>query len=1258
MKRKSNYITVIAIAAMLLLTILMDTLIVFGMTSRQTVDTGKYQLESISGELESTINEAKNLTMQLAIEAQIHLDDKDELRDFIYDCRDNLSEYQNGGYNIYIAGSGWDIIPGLVKPRGYDAKQRTWYTGAARNGGSAYVTPPYSDAATGNICYSVSVMLADNDTVLAVDYTMENIQAHVVKMNENGLHNAVIVTEDGIIAGGSDETLIGDTLSDRLPQYTAVFHLAKNSGGFVSYRIKSGMHHENLFAARSVSGWYLIVRESDWELYRKSYIMLLIMTFLILALMSVIIALYLISLRSRRHAEEALRSKEEFLAGITSELEAPLKRILGNSDTSRYQDSDDPAERFSLIHDAGEQLSYSIRQILTYSDIVKSEKNERSSERGKRSKWTVRMNKRFRNIILFLLLIVMAVSISATVFLSTGLARIKMENDVNIYEHKFSEWIYKQKSILDIYASIIASDPTILDDYDSAVRSLDNIADRYPEISAVYIANPELEHSVYMNNGWRPDENFHVEQRAWYIDTLAAKEGWNISAPYYDGQTGMYCITISEQVHDEKTGRFLGIFGIDFYMDKLVEILGDSYSESGYAFLADASGDIINHPYGTYQMSVGSTTNISELNYGEVAADGSTTIIRDYDNSFRIITAKHSELSNFTVYKVTGFWDIYGQGFIVAVLCFTAVSVSIIIVYVILSRFIIWQDSVNRRMKKAASAAKAADAAKGRFLAQMSHEIRTPINAILGMNEMILHESDNRNILEYSENIRTAGKTLLSLINSILDFSKIEDGKMEIIPVKYDTSSFINNLVHSVSERAAAKGLEFVVNIDPQLPSALVGDDVRLTQVIMNLLTNAVKYTEKGTVTFAVRAADKKENSVTLAVSVKDTGIGIREEDRERLFESFARLDEKRNRSIEGTGLGMSIVTKLLALMKSELVVESTYGEGSLFSFEIVQDIADPKPIGSNFAQHRDSSSIRKKENIRFDNTDILVTDDNDMNLKVAKNLLRLFGIETDSASSGYETIEKMSKKHYDIVFLDHMMPQMDGIETLAKLKERGLIPCDTVVIALTANAVIGAKETYIDAGFSDYLSKPIELDQLEKILTQYLSDKLSDDEEKKTEQSSENGILEFDPTDDTDDDEIMEFAPDDGPASARADTDMIISQLENAGISVNSGLQYCGGDKEFYIEMVTEYAQSADSRMAELNGALADNDISRYQILVHALKSVSKTVGADDVSELARSLEDAAKRSDPDYIRQNNGRLEDLYFRTASEVKKSIAPQ
>ncbi|MBP5605427.1 MAG: histidine kinase, partial [Ruminiclostridium sp.] len=341
-------------------------------------------------------------------------------------------------------------------------------------------------------------------------------------------------------------------------------------------------------------------------------------------------------------------------------------------------------------------------------------------------------------------------------------------------------------------------------------------------------------------------------------------------------------------------------------------------------------------------MTVESSMNVSELDYGEIKADGeSTMVIKDYDGVVRIITAKRNEVSNFVVYKASTVWSIYGHGFIICILCISTVGVCIIIAYSVLSRLIRWQDRVNLRMKEAADAATAAGQAKGRFLAQMSHEIRTPINAVLGMNEMILRESKDKDILDYSENIRTAGKTLLSLINSILDFSKIDDGKMEIIPVEYDTVSFVNNLVNSVSQRAEAKGLEFIVKTDSELPCMLIGDDVRLTQVIVNLLTNAVKYTERGSVTLSVSCGERTESGIVLAVSVKDTGIGIRDEDMDKLFESFSRLDETRNRNIEGTGLGMAIVTKLLTLMYIRLNVDSVYGSGSVFSFEIKHGIAD-----------------------------------------------------------------------------------------------------------------------------------------------------------------------------------------------------------------------------------------------------------------------------------------------------------------------------
>ena len=390
------------------------------------------------------------------------------------------------------------------------------------------------------------------------------------------------------------------------------------------------------------------------------------------------------------------------------------------------------------------------------------------------------------------------------------------------------------------------------------------------------------------------------------------------------------------------------------------------------------------------------------------------------------------------------------------------------------------------KMKEAAERAIAAEKAKSSFLAQMSHEIRTPINAVLGMNEMILREAKDDDIIEYSESIQGAGKTLLLLINSILDFSKIESGKMEIVPVKYKTTDMITNCLNSIMPRAAAKSLVIVREIDPNLPREMYGDDVRVAQVIVNLLTNAVKYTERGSVTLVIKEHSRTVNDIFIRVEVIDTGIGIKEEDMDKLFESFGRVEEKRNRNIEGTGLGMSIVTGLLQMMDSRLDVESKYGEGSKFSFVIKQQITDARPIGDFDIRSSEKKKIDHHEMIDISGKEILVVDDNSMNLKVASRFLKLAGVSADIAFSGPEAIEKVKAKRYDMIFLDHMMPKMDGLETLALMRENKLLDNYTKVIALTANAIIGAKETYLQAGFDDYLSKPIDIKGLDDILRKH----------------------------------------------------------------------------------------------------------------------------------------------------------------------------
>ena len=391
-------------------------------------------------------------------------------------------------------------------------------------------------------------------------------------------------------------------------------------------------------------------------------------------------------------------------------------------------------------------------------------------------------------------------------------------------------------------------------------------------------------------------------------------------------------------------------------------------------------------------------------------------------------------------------------------------------------------------LKLEKSAAESANEAKSAFLAQMSHEIRTPINAILGMNEMVLRESSEESIREYAENIKSSGRTLLSIINSILDFSKIEDGKMEIEEVRYETASMICDFENSIAERAKAKGLSLVIKADENLPRTLLGDDIRIKQVVTNLLTNAVKYTEKGSVTLTVKKLGEEDGRILMFVEVADTGIGIREEDISVLTESFKRVDMNHNRTIEGTGLGLAIVTGLLSKMDSRLEIDSKYQEGSRFSFKLSQKVVDTEPMGDYHNKtHVVTEEKKSEEKLSLPNARTLVVDDNKMNLKVAGKLLSLFGIKADMVSSGKEALEVLSEKQYDILFLDHMMPEMDGIEVLHEIKARSLVSEETAIIALTANAISGVREMYLSEGFDDYLSKPIEPAELESILRKYL---------------------------------------------------------------------------------------------------------------------------------------------------------------------------
>ncbi len=594
---------------------------------------------------------------------------------------------------------------------------------------------------------------------------------------------------------------------------------------------------------------------------------------------------------------------------------------------------------------------------------------------------------------------------------------------------------------------------------------------------------------------------------------------------------------------------------------------------------------------------------------------------------------------------------------------------------------------INRQydqIREAKEEAEYANKAKSQFLANMSHEIRTPINTVLGMDEMILRESSEPAIRGYASDIYTAGNTLLSLINDILDSSKIESGGMEIVPVDYELAALIRDLINMISQRARDKDLVFQVEVDENLPSKLHGDDVRIRQVVTNILTNAVKYTHDGFVTMRVMltditvsseasssedkklgsrktgkssaGSDETSDSVQIRFEVEDTGIGIKEEDLPKLFEEFQRIEEGRNRNIEGTGLGMNITMQLLKLMDSSLKVKSEYGKGSVFWFDLNQQVVDAEPIGDfNEKLSAPDESYHHKGAFIAPDAHVLVVDDNDMNRKVFKSLLKVTQINISDASSGVKALRFAENVRYDMVFMDHMMPDMDGVETMKRMRQiKGYE--NVPIYVLTANAVTGAREQYLEAGFDGFVSKPVVSDKLEQALREGLPDRL---------------VISIEDSDEVmgDPNEVMEEARsesvDDLPMIDGVDWNFAWLHLPDMELLESSVVDFYDGiriqaDKldrmyDEVVKMITEQDIKAgaetDGKATKMPGndinvakesPAENNAMSAYRIQVHAMKSSAATIGIVPLAGMAKILEFAARDMDSDTIRQ----MHDVFIR------------
>lgn len=527
-----------------------------------------------------------------------------------------------------------------------------------------------------------------------------------------------------------------------------------------------------------------------------------------------------------------------------------------------------------------------------------------------------------------------------------------------------------------------------------------------------------------------------------------------------------------------------------------------------------------------------------------------------------------------------------------------------------------------RKEKRSQQEAEAANMAKSSFLANMSHEIRTPINAILGMNEMILREEKDPAIRGYAGNIQASGNSLLSIVSDVLDISKIESGKLEIIPVDYEVNSLISDCCNMAAGRAKAKELELLVECADNVPMKLCGDETHIRQIIMNLLTNAVKYTEKGTVKLIV-SGRFTDGGFVLKVDVSDTGIGIAEENLPQLFTQFQRFDLQRNRNIEGTGLGLSIVKRLCDLMSGTITARSVLGSGSTFTVELPQKVVDSTPCGGVNLNYSAGAEHEYHHSFEAPEAKILAVDDLPVNLLVIANLLKETRIKIDTAGSGRECLDKCSQQKYDLILMDHMMPEMDGVQTFEKLHgDKSLPNFETPVIMLTANALAGMREQYMDVGFADYVSKPVRGAKLEEAIRRNLPEYL---------------IKPASP-------EIPAEAVSTEP-SGFADICSAVPEL-----NVNAALQYCCGSAELLNDLLHDFTEN--DHFSDLKAAFEEKRWEDYRRHAHSLKSTSLMIGLTGLSERARASELALKGGCTEFAELNHDSLIEEYSALLGKIK------
>ena len=884
-------------------------------------------------------------------------------------------------------------------------------------------------------------------------------------------------------------------------------------------------------------------------------------------------------------------------------------------------------------------------------------------------------------------IIILLLMVGMVIYTSRAIQRVSVANIQEVGEDKIAGVAAELENYLEMTKSVLWVTADTVDHMSKSGTSSDEILDYITEetekqekqFDENYTGIYGYVNGDYLDGaGWTPPEGYDPTERDWYKSALKAEGETTIVSPYVDAQTNGVIISISRMLSNGKD-----VLSLDVTMNHIQDIVADlNIKDKGYGYILNQDGMIIAHPDESKKGTFITDTleGSSFLNTIQSTLNGSFQIRTD-EKDYTVFV--HEIMEQWYVVIVVGNRELYSEVWrqlAVNVLICTVIFVLIAFFYFLghrneqaYSRRIEEMRAEEQRqmfeskaLKLEKDAADQANQAKSNFLAEMSHEIRTPINAVLGMNEMIIREigqakeappqspeeiqQEFSNIYTYARDIEGAGNSLLSIINDILDLSKIEAGRMELVEGNYKLSTVLNDLSNMIFFKAREKGLNFVIDVDETLPDVLYGDEVRVRQILTNILNNAVKYTEHGSVCLTVsgdmHGSAEPGQTIRLKASVKDTGIGIREEDIDKLFTKFQRLDLKENSTVEGTGLGLAITHTLLSMMGGSISVESEYGKGSVFTVIIPQRIVSADQVGD--LQARLQTDLQKektyKESFHAPDARILVVDDTLLNLTVVTGLLKHTKLQIDTASNGAMAIELTNTTAYDLILLDQRMPKMDGIETLHRIRAQKDNPNHSIpVICLTADAVIGARERYMAEGFSDYLTKPIAGRALEQMLLTYLPEEKVESV-KIEKRNDEAGAAAAEVSAGTGATAAEVYAGDSAAgdsAAGRSAAGGQFAQLKSAGIDPDTGLGYCQDDDVLYKSVLHDYAEGFDEKVTQIRQFYDSGDWDDYCILVHAVKSSSRMIGAAALADVALRLEKATdgKQRQNDTV-DDDGRL------------------